>query len=109
MPSLIKRKISVRTNKHEIQERRNNKWNVFYQDRRWKKLRHWQITNHPLCHDCMLEGRSVPAEEAHHIKPFSQGKTMEEKFELLLNPNNIVSLCKKCHDKRHAILKYSTQ
>lgn len=104
MPYLSKRKIAVRSDKHELQERRNDKWNIFYQDRRWKKLRHWQITNFPLCYDCLFEGRSVPATEVHHKVPFSTGATIEDKFALLLDPDNIVSLCSECHDKRHKIL-----
>ena len=63
------------------------------------------MRNNPLCVDCLFEGRSVPAEEAHHRIPFSTGKTEEEKMKLLLSPDNIEPLCSFHHDKRHAILK----
>ena len=101
MPYLNHRKISVRSDKHEVRERHNDKWNIFYGDRRWKKLRHWYITNHPICEDCLFEGRSVPAEHVHHIRPFSEGETLEDKFALLLDPDNLASLCHLCHAKRH--------
>lgn len=104
MPYLSKRKIGINTDKKEVSTRRNSKWNHYYQDRRWKRLREWQITNHPICYDCMMNGRSVPAEEVHHVIPFSRGKTEEERIELLLDPDNVVSLCKNCHDIRHKLL-----
>lgn len=104
MPYLQKRKISVRSDKHEVNERRNNKWNRFYQNPRWKKLRAWYMSLHPLCVDCLFEGRSVPATELHHIKPFGEGQTEEEKFELLLDPDNLCPLCSHHHDLRHKML-----
>lgn len=104
MPYLSKRKIGFNTDRKEVSNRRNSKWNHYYQDRRWKRLREWQITNHPICYDCMMNGRSVPAEHVHHVIPFSKGQTEEERIALLLDPDNIVSLCKNCHDKRHKLL-----
>ena len=107
MPWLNKRKVGQpnKVDKQESINRRNKKWQKYYGDKRWKQLREWQIRTHPLCQDCLFEGRSVPAEEVHHIRPYGDGKTEEEKWSLLLDPSNVVSLCKKCHDKRHAILK----
>lgn len=105
MPYVSNRKISTRADKHELQDRRNDKWNMFYQDRRWKKLRKWYITEHPLCADCAISGRSVPADEVHHKVAFSTGDTIEDKFALLLDPDNLVSLCTTCHMKRHNKLK----
>ena len=104
MPYISKRKVSTRPNKHETGECNNNKWNMFYQDRRWKKLRQWYMMTHPLCVDCLFEGRSVPAVECHHIIPFGTGDTIEEKFELLLDPDNLCALCKDHHVKRHKAL-----
>ena len=107
MPWINKRKVGQpnKVDKQETINRRNKKWQKYYGDKRWKQLREWQIRTHPLCQDCLFEGRSVPAEEVHHIRPFGDGKTEEEKWSLLLDPSNTVSLCKTCHDKRHAILK----
>ena len=107
MPYISKRKIGTPNHDKETSDRRNDKWGKYYGDKRWKRLREWQITNHPLCEDCLFEGRSVPATEVHHRVPFSRGKTQDEKWALLLDPNNIVSLCSSCHDKRHAILNHT--
>ena len=109
MPYLSHRKITVRSDKHDVRERHNDKWNIFYQDRRWKKLRHWYITNHPICEECLFEGRSVPAEHVHHRVPFSEGETMEEKFALLLDPLNLQSLCVEHHQEKHRLLNQSKQ
>ena len=107
MPWLNKRKVGQpnKVDKQESVNRHNKKWQKYYGDKRWKQLREYIMRNNPLCVDCLFEGRSVPAEEAHHRIPFSTGKTEEEKWSLLLDPSNVVPLCKKCHDKRHAILK----
>lgn len=106
MPYLSKRRVG-NPNKIEQKEavtRHNNKWAKYYHNKQWKKLREWQITTYPLCHDCALNGRSVPAEHVHHIVPFSSGTTEIEKLQLLLDPDNVVSLCRECHEKRHGYL-----
>ena len=105
MPYLIKRRISAKKDRTEANERRNSKWNKYYCNKAWKRLRNWQIENHPLCYDCMFEGRSVPATEVHHIVPFSTGATTEDKLRLLLDPDNVVSLCSMHHDIRHKYMR----
>lgn len=76
----------------------------YYGSMAWRNLRDYFITNHPLCQDCALKGRSVPAEEIHHVVPFLLGKNEMEKWRLLLDMNNLVSLCKECHIERHRVL-----
>ena len=107
MPYISKRKVG-KPNKIEQKEavnRHNNKWAKYYHNKQWKLLREWQITNYPLCYDCALNGRSRAATQVHHIIPFSTGATEEERMELLLSPENITSLCRECHLKRHGYLK----
>ena len=48
-----------------------------------------------LCQDCKRYGRNVPAEAAHHIVP------IKERPDLAYRVSNGVSLCRKCHNKRH--------
>jgi hypothetical protein len=46
-----------------------------------------------VCKICEAEGKT----EMHHI--ISQSKIKKiDKLDLLTNPNNIIELCKKCHD-----------
>ena len=73
----------------------------YYNSKYWKILRNQFIREHPLCYDCILEGRSTPAEEVHHLIPFYSGKDDNERWNLLLDPNNLVSLCIKHHHMRH--------
>lgn len=73
----------------------------YYNSKYWKRLRNIFIMQHPLCYDCALNGISKPADEVHHIKPFMTGKDDNDKWNLLLDPNNLVSLCSKCHHERH--------
>ena len=103
MPWLNKRKVGQpnKVDKQENINRRNKKWQKYYGDKRWKQLREWQIRTHPLCQDCLFEGRSVPAEEVHHKIVFSWFTTEEDRMKALLCPENLICLCKKCHLERH--------
>lgn len=101
MPYLTKRKIIVKQDNHETQDRHNDKWNKYYQNRQWKLLRDYYMQLHPICADCAIEGRSVPAEECHHKIVFSWFESKEDRMKALLDPDNIISLCRSCHMKRH--------
>ena len=59
--------------------------------RAWKKIRARFLLRHPLCEQCLSEGRLTPAEEVHHILPLANGGTNEE--------GNLMALCKSCHSK----------
>ena len=62
-------------------------------------MRDTYIKEHPLCEDCLNEGKVVPAEDIHHIRsPFQNGECNKA---LLLDYNNLMALCKQCHNKRH--------
>lgn len=59
--------------------------------RAWKKIRARFLLRHPLCEQCLREGRLTPAEEVHHILPLASGGTNDE--------GNLMALCKSCHSK----------
>lgn len=109
MPYIQKRRISPPNNHKEVSDRRNSKWGKYYQSVAWKQLRDYYMMLHPICEECMLNGRSVPAEHCHHRVPFSRGKTEEERMELLLNPDNLEAVCRSCHEKIHTALNHSKQ
>lgn len=70
-----------------------------YNNTAWRKLRETHLKSNPLCTDCLSKGKVTPAEDIHHIKsPFKGGKI---NYALLLDDNNLVSLCKPCHALRH--------
>jgi 5-methylcytosine-specific restriction protein A len=60
----------------------------------WKKIRAIYAAEHPLCEQCLKEGRYVRMEHVHHIIPLSEGGTND--------PGNLMSLCKSCHSRIHA-------
>jgi len=59
-------------------------------DYRWEKVRDWYRASHPLCEVC---GR--PMDHVDHIVPLRDGGER-------LDPDNLQSLCKPCHDKKTA-------
>ena len=52
-----------------------------------------------LCEDCMKEGKIVPAEEVHHIKPITPYTINDPN--VTLNWDNLVALCREHHRQRH--------
>lgn len=105
MPYLIKRRIGAPSRRKECDQRRNNKYNHYYQNSKWKAIRAWFMSLNQLCADCAIEGRSVPAEECHHRFPFTWWDTEEDRMKALLYYDWYVPLCRKCHEKRHKYLK----
>ena len=81
--------------------RKQGNGSIYYHSKQWKDLRLWYITEHPLCERCLEKGISKPADEIHHIKPYMSGSTDKERWDLLLNPNNLAALCEKCHHEVH--------
>lgn len=72
-----------------------------YNHKTWKKLRNSYIAEHPLCENCLAEGRVTPAEEVHHIIPFLSGSTYQEQLDLAYDVSNLMSVCGKCHSELH--------
>ena len=93
--------INRKTNKIKNIEWSNNQSTPFYNSKYWKILRNSYIQQHPLCEMCLNKGISTPAEHVHHIKEFLSGRTEEERWQLLLNPDNLMSLCLNCHHEIH--------
>ena len=76
-----------------------NKTSARGYDNRWRKLSEDYRTRNPLCEDCDTHGRTTPAAEVHHIIPINRDPSKR------LDINNLVALCKRCHDLRHDKLK----
>lgn len=84
-----------------VTEGRAKDWRKLYNSIAWQKTRNWYISTHPFCADCLQKGRASAAVEVHHVRPFRNGLTKEQQFDLLLDENNLISLCKECHLLRH--------
>ena len=109
MPYITKRRVGTeRKYDKNVAKFHNNKWNVYYQNKTYKKLRDWYMGTHLICEECAFKGISKPAEHLHHRKPISTGKTKEERLELLLDwEHNFEAVCAECHKKIHNQLKHN--
>lgn len=76
-------------------------WKAFYNTKAWKRVRA-QVKRRDcmLCQDCLADGLITPAEEVHHIVEVTPDNVDDPS--ITLNPENLVSLCRKCHRKRHS-------
>ena len=76
--------------------------NPFYHTAAWKRARKAALQrDRGMCVDCMArfaQGTGIRprrAEVVHHIRP------LEERPDLALRLDNLVSLCAECHNARH--------
>ena len=90
-----KSKINYPKNEH------NSEVQKLYNSKMWKKLRLFYLKNNPLCEECLKINKIVPAKEVHHIKEILSGKDIDEMLEILLNENNLESVCIMHHHKLH--------
>lgn len=72
-----------------------------YYSTKWRKLRTSYLQQHPLCELCQKEGKIVPAIDVHHIITFMSTTDPLKRIYLAYNPDNLMSLCKECHQKIH--------
>ena len=63
-------------------------------NRRWQKARKSYLEAHPLCVECMKNGRYVRATVVDHIVPHRGDQ------KLFLDQSNWQALCKECHDRK---------
>lgn len=59
--------------------------------RQWQRSRLLHLARHPLCEQCLAEGRTVAATDVHHIIPKAQGGGESDA--------NLHSLCHACHSR----------
>lgn len=57
-----------------------------------------------LCERCLARGLIVPATQVHHIIPITPENI--EDVNITLNPDNLIILCKPCHDAQHSNGRY---
>ena len=65
-----------------------------YYGTEWQKVRRAYISHHPLCEECLKQGRVVPVAQVHHKRPRREGGTNDF--------SNLMSLCASCHARIHA-------
>lgn len=76
--------------------RKKGKYDSLYKTKAWQNLRKYVLMRDSyLCQVGMRYGKREDAEVVHHIFP------VEEYPELFYNPDNLISLSKKAHNKMH--------
>lgn len=97
MPTIKKVKKKSVFEKNENRDKRKK----VYDTVRWRKLRAWKFSLNPLCEMCEKKGIITPAEDIHHIESFTGAESPERVEALAYDINNLMSLCKKCHQAIH--------
>ena len=71
-------------------------WKAFYKTYRWITMRRRILTrDRNACVMCRRKGRYTRAAVVHHIKH------LKDCPELALSPDNLISLCERCHEEVH--------
>lgn len=86
--------------KHE-----GNQGSKYYNTKLWYNLRNRYIKEHPFCEMCLEEGKVKLAEDVHHKTPFLTASSDEDRWKLLLDEDNLMSLCSDCHHEIHNRLR----
>lgn len=79
----------------------SNQSHKYYNTKQWVNLRNYYIKQHPFCERCEAQGRTTLATQVHHQVPFLNGLTETERLNLLLDEDNLMSVCNKCHAEIH--------
>lgn len=58
-----------------------------------------------LCAECQRSGYTTEAKIIHHIKPWKEGKTRQERHKLIWDENNLEPVCEGCHINLHNAIK----
>lgn len=93
MPYIPKHRYKPRATKYKHD---NNISHQFYNTTLWLNLRRRWLHEHPFCAIC-----ERLATDVHHITPWLQGTTIDDKWKLFLDEDNLLSLCDKCHHDIH--------
>lgn len=72
-----------------------------YNTRRWQRIRSIKFATTPMCEMCERKGLAVPAEDIHHITSFMSSADPATQRFLAFDYDNLMSLCKKCHQHIH--------
>lgn len=70
--------------------------NPFYKTSKWLREREKRLRRDQyMCRECKRYGKTSPATTVHHVIP------LDQRPDLKLNINNLISLCDKCHNQMH--------
>lgn len=72
-----------------------------YANKTYRQIRAEKFLSSPNCLHCQLLGRSEPATDLHHILKFYDQIGDNNKICCLIDPENMITLCGKCHKHIH--------
>lgn len=72
-----------------------------YNRARWRELKKLKLDLNPLCEECARVGRVRESKDVHHIVSFMSTTDPIARYRLAYDINNLQSLCKQCHQKKH--------
>lgn len=79
----------------QAQRKQSEAWHRLYAHPGWKPLRLAQLAREPFCRVCWQERRArVRATEVDHIRPHRGDRS------LFFDPENLQSLCHRCHSAK---------
>ncbi|MDL2305360.1 HNH endonuclease [Bacteroides sp. OttesenSCG-928-D19] len=96
MTTIYKPKKKQKTKSLYDKERRK-----IYNSERWRKLSNLKFIDNPLCENCQDKGVAKPSEDIHHIISFMTTDDSMQRIQLAYDYNNLMSLCKECHQEIH--------
>lgn len=101
MPTINRKQIRPK----QVEYKHDDKSAEYYNSSAWHSLRLDYYSKNPLCEVCLAHDVVRVAEHVHHKRKFLSGITEDERWSLLLEPNNLMSVCSKCHSKLHSKMK----
>ena len=73
---------------------------TFYKSQAWKSMSEYILKRDGrLCIDCLTAQTITPADLVHHITELTPENIQDAS--IALGEDNLVSLCRRCHAKRH--------
>ncbi len=78
----------------------------YYGMQAWRNLSLLYRSQHPICERC----NDHVSEAVHHIKSFTDyGLSKAERIKRLLDPDNLMAVCNKCHEELHREIEAKKQ
>lgn len=101
MPTINRKQIRPK----QVEYKHDDKSAEYYNSSAWHSLRLDYYIKNPLCECCMAHDVVKSAEHVHHKRKFLSGITDDERWSLLLEPSNLMSVCSRCHTALHTKAK----
>lgn len=72
------------------------KYQLFYHSKRWTRVSRNYRSKHPLCVECLKDGRYIKAQVVDHIIPIRTEQGWSKRWD----ESNYQSLCIACHNRK---------